>query len=209
MKNRDKKMKNVNNDILKVGFWFGKNKPENKEDSVYSAELDFSGNDKGYTFSKFEKDYELFKIKNVNPDIPYKNCIDNEECIIFFPEPVGPQLTTFNELRLIDNYIKALDRKIYESEKQKKSVNELVNNENYGEIKVISIDEIFNSSQIEMIEYLYNLSIKNNSSYQKLLEEYFETFKEELELKGIHYKYVSYAISYSIKQEMSSLSFTA
>jgi hypothetical protein len=101
-------MKTINKNTLKIGFWFGMNTPKNGDD-ILTVEIDFEG--KGYSFSSFERDYELFKQKNLNPEVPYKSSIDNEECYIFFPEPVGAQLTTINEVRLLSLMFKSFDSK--------------------------------------------------------------------------------------------------
>jgi hypothetical protein len=207
-------MNAINKKTLEIGFWFGMNISSENE-QILTSQINFDGN--GYFFSDFERDYEFFKQMNPNPEVPYKDCIDNEECFIFFPEPVGTQLTTINEVRLIalslesvNSEISELDKKIEALEKeQKEFINNVFNNPDYSDMEQVSIREIFNPLQIEMIEYLYNLSIKDKCSYQKLLKGFFETFKEDLNDKGFDYSYLSYIVSNSIEQESCVLSFAA
>lgn len=208
-------MKANNKNVLNIGFWFGMNFPSDVEGSILTAEINFDC--KGYSFSDFERDYKLFKQKNSNPEVPYKDCIDNEECYIFFPEPVGTQLTTINEVRLIALSLESVDSKISELDKeiealekeQKEFIDNVFNNPDYGDMHQVSLVEIFNSLQIEMIDYLYKISIRDNCSYQNLLKGFFETFKEDLHDKGFDYTYLSYAVSHSIEQETGALSFAA
>lgn len=198
--------------VLKFGFWFGRNIPSDNEE-MCTNEIGV----KGYSFNDFEKNYELFKQNNPNPEVSYKDCIDNEECFIFFPEPIGKHLTTIKEIRLLSSIYESfhseiadIDKEIEALEKeQKESIDNVFNNPDYGDMHQVSLVEIFNSLQIEMIEYLYKISIRDNCSYQNLLKGFFETFKEDLNEKGFDYTYLSYAVSHSIEPETGALSFAA
>lgn len=119
-------MKNIT--TLTVGFWFGFNLPVEDNDSFFTIVLD--GNNLLSDYAKLKRQYEEFKEKNSNNPVPYKDCLEDEECFIFFPEPVGTKLTTFLEVYNmslflytqqinINNKIKELEDEIENLEKIK------------------------------------------------------------------------------------------
>jgi hypothetical protein len=94
-------MENVHT-TLTVGFWFGDEMPS------YDSEIftkTFDGENLLTEYLTFKSEYEAFKRINKNNPLPYKEVLENEQCYIFFPEPVGPQLSTFLEVRLMAEHL--------------------------------------------------------------------------------------------------------
>ena len=71
--NNYKGLKMKTNTKLKVGFWFGLNKPKMCGDNYFSYE--FNENNLIEQYKNFELSYEKFKIRNTNPIVPYKNTL--------------------------------------------------------------------------------------------------------------------------------------
>lgn len=108
-------MKKIN--TLKIGFLFGEELSQSE--TILTTELDGSILLKEY--ERLEAQYEMYKQVNTNNTLAYKNNLEDEECYIFFPEPVGIKKTTFLEIKLMANFLGGIDDELNEI-KQKLSV---------------------------------------------------------------------------------------
>lgn len=189
---------------LKVSFWFGQERPSNNEDMVFSYE--FNVDTIVEQWDNFKLTHEEFKVRNTNPVVPYKNCLANEECIIHFE--VGDELTTFQELSLMVQYINNTN-KFFEKRRTKIDEEiEQLENERYSVVdntlnkyasQSISLGEVFTQEQINVIEKIYQKNL-SYSKLQKELNKYFKKIKTPLNNKGYDYNYLSYAISHSLME---------
>lgn len=125
-------MKNLHT-TLTVGFWFGEEMPSHNSEILTKT---FDGENLLIEYSIFESQYEEFKRVNSNNSLPYKSNLADEQCFIFFPEPVGLQMTTFMEVKLMAEHlfnlsvkknqtIKKIDDEIEILEEQKKQIEQL------------------------------------------------------------------------------------
>jgi hypothetical protein len=189
----------INNKSLTVGFWFGSNKPTEKDNDILTYTL--YENTLAEQFEKFKLDYEEYKKRNPLPIIPYKNCLENEECYLIY-ESGNVIETTFLELSLLikelkncEEQIKKLDKDISNLEQEK--INFIAETLNSFERQNVSITDIFNQNEIKTIEIIISKS-KNYTDLQNKLLYYFKTIKNSLDKRGYHYKYLAYALTHSI-----------
>ena len=195
-----------NNSILKVGFWFGQNRPVCNNDEFLTYDFDFENIVEDY--KKFESQYTKFKKVNPNPTVPYQDLLLNEECLIFFHD-TEPQCSTFQEIYLM---MKQFEKIAMEQEKLKSELTslnnsrfevmeEVFNNPSY-DCEKISINNILTPNQIDIVTSIYNKDT-NPSHFEKNLRKYLKSIKGDLNKKGIHYKYLTYALSYSLLKEVA------
>lgn len=186
-----------------IGFWFGMETPKNDECKVFT--YDFSSNDLYNEFEEFKKDYEIFKLKNINPTIPYKNSLLEEECIIFYED--NQKFTTFEELYLLITKLSEVDNKILEIEneinnlesQQFNFVDNVFNKvEEQIESEMVNITDIFTKEEINTIFKIYDNNKSNYNKFQKSLKKYFSKIKHSLSKRGFDNNYLSYVVSHNI-----------
>lgn len=111
---------------LTVGFWFGANTPT-EGDNIFVTTFDAENLLEEY--NRFNEVYKEFKEKNTNNPVPYKTYLENEECFIYFPEPVGTKLTTFMEVKLMAEFLyessETISKKRKETEEEIEALEEM------------------------------------------------------------------------------------
>lgn len=154
--NNYKGLKMKTNTKLKVGFWFGLNKPKMCGDNYFSYE--FNENNLIEQYKNFELSYEKFKIRNTNPIVPYKNTLQEEECIFIYENEKNVE-TNFMELFLIVEELKKIEMRINDLnksiEKDIYNLNTFMENISENNMNTVSINQIFSQDEIKIIESLY------------------------------------------------------
>lgn len=195
--------KNTNNNTTNrkfhAGFWFGKQKPINREDKIFAHT--FYEDTLVKQFEIFRHNYEEFKIKNPSPLVPYKDCLENEGCYLLY-ETGEVEETTFLNLSLKIQLLKNLEEveiKLQEeiSNLEQKKINFIAETLNSIEGQNVSITDIFNENEIKTIEIIISKS-KNYTDLQNKLLSYFKTIRNSLAKRGYHDKYLAYALTNSI-----------
>lgn len=106
--------------------------------------------------------------------------MEEEECLLLLPEPIGVVISTFYDLKEIALTFYQADRKSKECEG-------------------VSIEKIFDKVQINKIFSIYQKSLDKKLSFQKELKTYFLTFEQELLEKGYIASYLSHAVAFAIE----------
>lgn len=171
------------NITLKIGFWFGEKTPSLQQKDILTATLSMEHLLRDY--EDFEVKYREFKKRNPNPTVAYKNTLEEEECLLLLPEPMGVVITTFYHLKEIALTFYQADIKSKECED-------------------VSIEKIFDKVQINKIFSIYQKSLDKKLSFQKELKTYFLTFEQELLEKGYVASYLSYAVAFAIENSNNS-----
>ncbi|AXH13742.1 hypothetical protein CP985_04130 [Malaciobacter mytili LMG 24559] len=190
---------NTINTQLTIGFWFGKEKPIKEEDNFYAYTL--YSNTLVEQFERFKHTYEEFKIKNPSPLVPYKDCLENEECFLIY-ENGEVEETTFLDLSLkiqllknIEGNEKRLEEEI--SNLEDNLINTFEETLKNVECKEYSLSEFFNKSELKIIHTIIDKSSGFVDLQSRLLK-YFRRIKSSLRKRGVEYKYLSYAVAYSV-----------
>jgi hypothetical protein len=178
-------MKAVNN-FLTIGFWFGKEKPKNGDDTITTAKLDVQN--LATSYDRFEIKYEEFKRKNTNNTVPYKNSLEEEECLICFPEPIGTVHTTFWTLKDMGEFFNYIENQHEETPAP----------EGW---KSASLGDIFTQEELNKICEIYSKCSSQKLSLQAELKKYFLTFKNELSSRGHDAIFLSYAVSFALEKK--------
>lgn len=200
--NNYKGLKMKTNTKLKVGFWFGLNKPKMCGDNYFSYE--FNENNLIEQYKNFELSYEKFKIRNTNPIVPYKNTLQEEECIFIYENEKIVE-TNFIELFLIVEELKKIEMRINDLnksiEKDIYNLNTFMENISENNMNTVSINQIFSQDEIKIIESLYKKS-SNERDLRDKLKTYFKTIRHSLNKRGFDYNYLSLVLSYSIMKNI-------
>ena len=195
---------NTTNTQITVGFWFGKEKPIKAEDKFYTYTL--YENTLVEQYESFKLGCEEFKIKNPSPLVPYKDCLENEECFLIY-ENGEVEETTFLSLSLKIQLIKNIDEEIIELEEEISNLEDnLINTFEESlkgvECKKYSLEEFFSESELKIIHTIIHKS-SGFRDLQKRLLKYFRRIKSSLRKRGIEYKYLSYSVAYSVHKNTS------
>lgn len=193
----------MNNTKLTVAFWFGNQKPINEKDKTFT--YTFYPNTLVEQFESFKISYEEYKRRNPSPLIPYKNCLENEECILIY-EDGEIEEATFLNLSLKIQLLKNIEEKEKELEEEIQSLEDnLINTFEKSltdvEYKEFSIEEFFNESEQKIIHIIISKSY-GFTDLQKRLLKYFKSIKTSLRKKGVEYKYLSYAVAYAVHKHI-------
>ncbi|WP_321469288.1 hypothetical protein [Halarcobacter sp.] len=190
---------NTTNTQLTVGFWFGQEKPVKEEDNFYAYTL--YANTLVEQFEKFKHTYEEFKIKNPSPLVPYKDSLENEECFLIY-ENGEVEESTFLDLSLKIQLLKNIEDNKKRLEKEISNLeDDLINTFEESlkgvECKKYSLEEFFSESELKIIHSITTKSSGFRDLQGRLLK-YFKRIKTSLRKRGVEYKYLSYAVAYSV-----------